>query len=268
MNILKKTGSFFKAMTPVIVYFAVQVLIGSIGFSITLAAEMISSSAFHDTITEKSKQIINIAVNLICLFAAFTEMKIHKFSFKDISPVKQNGRVYIFTVLFSIGAFFVFKFAESFFVQITGMEDPMSSKEFTGGLAVLTFIAFLTGAFSEGLVFGGLTVKTFEKHFPVWVGAAAAIVTLTLGHDEFSICYMLLFSASLMFIRYKFGDLKLCILVYVIMTFLPVAMTFVNKEHYNIVINIGSAFGIVIAAAAMYFMVKFAAKAEQTSDER
>lgn len=66
-----------------------------------------------------------------------------------------------------------------------------------------------------------------------------------------------------MFIQYKFGDLKLCVLVDLIMTAMFVAVSLINSEHYEQVIAIGAAVDVVVAAAAMFFMIKFASKTEK-----
>lgn len=265
MKVLKIIGNFFAAMVPLIVFFAVQIIVLFLGLLIAYAVEMMSSSAFPETFSDKSVFVIGIAANLICFFAAIAEMKIHRFSFRDISPVRQNGRVYIMAVLFAIGAFFAFILADSLVMKIPGMPKAAAAQEMTDSMIVLTFIAYLTDPFVEELIFRGLMVRTFEKRFPAWVGAAAVTVVYILMYSTYSICFVLLFSVMLMFIRYKFGDLKLCFLFHLIVTVMSVAISLVKAEYYEQVINIGGAVGVVIAAAAMFFMLKFASRSDSDS---
>ena len=266
MKVLKIIGNFFSAMVPFIVYYAVQIIVFFLGIFMAYAAEMMSSSSFPETVSDKSVFVIGITANLICIFAAIAEMKIHRSSFKDVSPVSQNGRVYITAVFFAIGAFFVFMLADLLVMKIAGVPGTDTAQEMTNSMIVLTFIAYLTDSFAEELVFRGLTVRAFEKRFPAWVGAAAVTITYTLMYSNYSICFVLPFSVVLMFIRYKFGDLKLCILVHLIVTVMSVTISLVKAEYYERVINIGGAVGVVIAAAAMFFMLKFASRSDPASD--
>ena len=57
--------------------------------------------------------------------------------------------------------------------------------------------------------------------------------------------------------------MKLCVLVDLIMTAMFVAVSLINSEHYEQVISIGAAVDVVVAAAAMFFMIKFASKTEK-----
>ena len=266
MKILKKIGSFFAAMVPFFVFSAVQITAILLGGIVAFASEMMSSSSIPDTISTESVFAVGIVTNLICFFAAFAEMKIHRFSFRDISPVRQNGRVYITSVFFAVGAFFVFKLAESLVMKIAGVPVAAIPQEMTSSMIVLTYIAYLTDPFLEEFVFRGLMVKTFEKRFPAWVSAVVPTITFTLMYVNNSVCYFLLFGAALMFIRYKFGDLKLCVLVHLIVSVMSVTISLVKAEYYESIINIGGAVGVVIAAAAMFFMLKLSSKPVQTSE--
>ncbi len=267
MKVLKKIGSFFAAMVPFFVFSAVQITAILLGGIVAFASEMMSSSSIPDTISTESVFAVGIVTNLICFFAAFAEMKIHRFSFRDISPVRQNGRVYITSVFFAVGAFFVFKLAESLVMKIAGVPVAAIPQEMTSSMIVLTYIAYLTDPFLEEFVFRGLMVKTFEKRFPAWVGAAAVTITFTLLYVNNSVCYFLLFGAALMFIRYKFGDLKLCVLVHLIVSVISATISLVKAEYYESIINIGGAVGAVIAAASMFLMLKFASGQEPVSDK-
>lgn len=267
MKALKKIGSFFAAIVPLAVFIVSQFVVVVLGGFVVAAVEMMESSAFIETISYESVLVIAIAANLICIFVAFMEMKIHRFGFKDISPVKQNKKVYLFAALFAIGAFFTFEFLTSIFIQITGTTDASIIHEITDEMIVLTVISYATGSFVEELVFRGLAAKTFEKRFPVWVGAIVTTIAFSLMYYEFTVCFAFLMGASLIFIRYKFGDLKLCFMVNLIMTLMLIAASLLKSEHYyGQMMTIGSVVGTIIAAGAMFLMLKNAEKAEILED--
>lgn len=267
MKVLKKVGSFFAAMVPVFVLFSVQYIVVILGASLAYAVEMKNTMAFPEVISDNSTQILFIVTNLICLLAAFGEIKIHRFKFKDISPVKQNKRVYLFSVLFALGAFFVFWFVSSIYMRITGTENMLVVQRFSDERMVLMFFAFVTEPIVEELFFRGMLFKTFEKRFPIWFGAAVSTLIFALMYIDYTICYELLIGVALWFIRYKFGDLKLCIFVNMIMTAMYFAVSLMNSEHYEQVIAIGAAVGAVAAAAGMLFMIRSASKAENSVSE-
>lgn len=268
MNFFKKIGSFFAAAVPFIVYITVQLVTVTLGVILVVAGEMMSSSELSGTISHKSNMAITVAVNLICLIAALWEMKIHRFGFKDISPVVQNKKVYIFAAFFAFGASLVFKFVSSLFMRegVTGLEG-----EITSGTEFLTFIAYLTAPFMDELFFRGMLVKTFEKRFPVWFGAAAVTVfsvfSVLLETDYYK-CFGIMLVLTVIFIRYKFGDLRLCLLVHIILTAMFVTISLIKTASYGEFINIGIVVGAVIAATAMFFMLKYASKTERSSNSK
>ncbi len=267
MKVLKKIGDFFVAMVPFFVYVGVQFVVALLGMFTALAIEIAASSSILETISVGSELFITIVVYTICFLAAFAEMKIHRFKFRDISPVRQNGRVYLLAVFFALGLFFVLKLAEMLFVKVTGENVVEAVQETAGFMIVITAIAYLTECFVEEFVFRGLMTKTFEMRFPVWVGAVIITVTYALWHWDYVKGYSVLFGAVLIFIRYKFEDLKLCFMVHLIVTFMYVAMSMVTWKNYEAMIMIGSIVGIVIVVLSMLFMIKFASKAETVSDQ-
>ncbi len=260
MKVLRKIGDFFAAMVPFIVFWAVQLVVIILGVLVAIAEEMMVISALPESISDESADIIILLSYVVCLIVAIGEMKIHRFSFKDISPVKQNGKVYIMAVIFGLGAFFVFKFLNSLSLQIAGITETRSGQEMVGVYLIITLLTNLIEPFMEELVFRGLMVKTFEKRFPVWFSAAAITLSFLLLHSENFKCFLLLFGAALIFVRYKFGDLRLCILIHLAVNLASSVMLFVSDEYYSTAINIGAAVGIVFAAARMFFMLRFASK--------
>lgn len=265
MKVLKKIGSFFAAMVPVFVLFSVQSIVVILGASLAYAVEMKNTMAFPEVISDNSAQLVSIIANLICVPVALVEMRIHRFEFKDISPVKQNKRVYLFSVLFALGAFFVFWFVSSTFMRITGVENMFAAHRITDESMVLMFLAFMIEPIVEELFFRGMLYKNYEKSFSIRFGAAVTTLMYALYYIDLS--YAFLTGAALMFIRYKFGDLKLCFFVNMIMTAMYVAVSLMNSEHYEQVIAIGAAVGVVAAAAGMLFMIRSASKAENSVSE-
>lgn len=267
MKALKKIGSFFAAIVPLVVFIVSQSIVVLLGVLAAAAIEMMENPVMPETISQESIVVINILIHLVCIFAALMEMKAHRFGFKDISPVKQNIKVYLFAMLFAIGAFFTFQFITSIFIQITGAADFSDYNKITGDMIVFVIISYMMGSFSQELVFRGLMVKTFEKRFPVWVGAIVTTIAFSLMYYEFTVCFAFLMGASLIFIRYKFGDLKLCFMVNLIMTLMLIAASLLKSEHYyGQMMTIGSVVGTIIAAGAMFLMLKNAEKAEILED--
>lgn len=263
MKVLQKTGSFFKAIVPFLVFAAIQLVVGVLGVLLAFALEMISTSGIPQDIPDKSDLVVSLTANAICLLAAFVEMKIYRFSFKDISPVRQNGRVYLLAVIFAVGAFFGIKLLNSLVMKITGVAEKGFSYEITSETIVLIFILFLTEPFVEELVFRGLMVKTFEKSFPV--GLAVTVIIAANASNQLGrfVFYSILLYGMLLFIRYTFGDLKLCIVVYTIINLLYVAVNLVNVEY----MSAAGIVGIAASAAAMFFMIKLASKPEEVQEE-
>ena len=75
--------------------------------------------------------------------------------------------------------------------------------------------------------------------------------------------YSILLDGVLLFIRYTFGDLKLCIVVYTIINLLYVAVNFVSVEYTSI----AGIVGIVASTVTMFFMLKLATKPEEAQEE-
>ena len=75
--------------------------------------------------------------------------------------------------------------------------------------------------------------------------------------------YSIMLYGMLLFIRYTFGDLKLCIVVYTIINLLYVAVNLVSVEYTSI----AGIVGIAASAVTMFFMLKLAAKPEEAQEE-
>lgn len=263
MKVLKKIGDFFAAMVPLFVMLGIQIIVGLLGIFAAAAVEMMKTGQLRETISKGSTVIIMVISYFICMAAAIFEFKVHRFHLNDISPVKQNVKVYIPAVFLSAGAFFVFRFISPVFYKVTGLTYTAISLSFADSTAVLIIIMVLEQAVLEEFVFRGMLLKTFEMRFPVWVGIIVSLFGFWLNHIDNDMFFALLYSALLVFIRYRFGDIKLCMLVNFVICILDIAIPISDGGIYETIINIGSAAGIVIAAAAMFLMMKFASKTEQ-----
>lgn len=65
---IKEYRKFFCSNGYFHCFFVVQIIVGFLGIFIALAVEMMSSSAFTETISDNSSLVITIAANLICLY--------------------------------------------------------------------------------------------------------------------------------------------------------------------------------------------------------
>lgn len=230
-----------------------------------IVMEMLSDPDMSGTIFHTTNMAVTIIVNLICVFGAFLEMKIHKFCFKDISPVNQNGKVFIFAAVFAVGYAFAFQFITSLFWSSSALR---LANEVTSGSEVLTFFAYLSASFVLEVFFMGIMVKTFEKRFSIWFGVVSvtvfSVLTMLIEDDDYKYFGILLL-AAVIFLRYKFGDLKLCVLVHAIATVLFVAVSLLRLDGSIMIIT--GIIGALIAAAAMFFMLKFSSDTQPAQSE-
>lgn len=228
----------------------------------SLNGEFSADSLLSDT----AMIAVNAVINIACLIAAFVEMKLRGYKFRDISPVKQNYKMYLLAAAFAPAAYFVTRFLNMLFLQITGIPSTDATEQLTGSALANTFTNMLMLPFAEELIFRGLTVKTFENKFPRLFSAAVITLFFGLMCSNESKLYALLLGAVLIFIRYKFGDIKLCLLCHFIINLTYCLTQLADKSVYVTLINIGSAVGIIIAAVTMLLMLKFASKPADDSD--
>lgn len=266
MRVLKKIGSFFAALVPFFVLLGAQVIIMFLCLLGVAAVELMKTGRIIEALTPNCEIIMTMMMHFICLAAAYFEFKVHRFHLNDISPVKQNVKVYIPAVFLAAGAFFVFRFFSSVFYKVTGLTYTVPSASIANSFIVLIIIVVLEETVLEEFVLRGLLIKTFEMRFPVWVGIIVSILAYVPCRSSYTMFYSLLFGAMLVLIRWKFGDIKLCMLVHFIMGILDRIIPVTDDSTYETVINVGSAAGVVIAAAAMFLMLKFASGSEQASD--
>ncbi|MGN0641878.1 MAG: lysostaphin resistance A-like protein [Huintestinicola sp.] len=266
MKIIKKIGSFFSALSPVFTYIIVIIALSLLSIIIS-AVSKFSTDSFTNIFTLDSLFILvsNIITNAACAAAALVEMKIQRYTFRDLSPVKQNWKMYLLTVAFAPGIYFVMRFINFLFLQITGIPTTYGTEQMTAMDLADSFTFTLTYPFAEELIFRGLTYKNFEGKFPAFFSAAVITISFMLFRSNVNMLYGLLLGAVLYFFRYKFGDLKLCILLHFTMNLTYCLTLLVNISVFYTMIKAGCAVGIVIAAATMFFMLKFASKPKNES---
>lgn len=211
--------------------------------------------------------IVKAVLNLSCLAAALVEMKIQGYKFRDISPVKQNWKMYLLTVVFAPAVFFVLRFVNSIFLQITGIPSSEGTEQMSEVALATAFVEMLIYPFAEELIFRGLTFKNFEKNnFPVLFSAAVTTIAFALFRDKRIMLYALLLGAVLIFIRCKFGDIKLCILLHLTANLTYCLTRLADISIYSTMMKTGCAVGVIIAAVTMFLMLKSASKPADTGN--
>lgn len=265
MKVMNRIKGFFSALVPVFVYLAVQFTIGLLATLTVLAVEMTRNPAIPETAPYRSSLLIVLVSNLVAIIVAFVEMKVQKITVKDIFSVSQNKIVYVFTVLFAIGVVFVFWSVSQLISPLVDYMSIYTSKEISCINIVFTFIAYMASSFADEIVFRGIAYKTFENRFPIWLEAIVTSLLFAFWHNDYSICFAFLMSMSLIFLRHRFKDLKLCLLANLIMTEWFAFSLFMELEWENhlLMIIVGS----VLSVPSMLLMCKFSKKSEQISDK-
>ena len=110
---MKKVGKFFVAMIPYWLFLGVQLgvsFIGGIVGGIMAGFNAATNGAELDPANIISPQLtlmISVAAQIAAFIAGLIIMKASKIKMSEMSPVKQGGKVYGISVIFTIGAFFV-----------------------------------------------------------------------------------------------------------------------------------------------------------------
>lgn len=271
MKIIKKIGSFFSALYPIFIYLVVTVAVILASTAIVALYNLSTNSMDSEfptgsLLSDTAMIAVNAAINIASVIAVFVEMKLRGYKVRDISPVKQNHKMYLLAAAFALAAYFVMRFLNLMFLQITGIPSTEVTEQLTGAALANTVTNMLMLPFVDELIYRGLTVKTFENKFPVWFSAAAITLIYGVLCSNENRLYTLLLGSVLIFIRYKFGDIKLCLLCHFIINLTYCLTRFADKSVYVTLINIGSAVGIVIAAVTMFLMLKFASKPADNND--
>lgn len=260
MKVLRKIGSFFIAMVPFWVYYAVQLFAGIV-IGIVLAAKSVTAGETFDITSANSLMIISVVSQIAAFIGGILTMLISKTKMSDMSPVKQNGKVYGLTVLFTIGSFFVLQLINSLSLSLMGVTETDSTQDLLAQSVPFMFFTALFAPFVEELIFRGLLVTFFKKRgFSNWFTIAAITLVFGLIHSQNMMIYALCFGLVLMGIRFVTGDWKLCVVFHFIGNLMSCLFNILvtNEETGMTVLIVGSIVGGIIAVITAVIGIKTA----------
>lgn len=260
MKVLRKIGNFFVAMVPFWVYYAVQIF-ATIVIGIVLAAKSIAAGETFDITSADSLMIIAIVSQIVAFIGGILTMLISRTKMSDMSPVKQNGKVYGLTVLFTIGSFFVLQLINSLSLSLMGITETDSTQDLLAQSVPFMFFTALFAPFVEELIFRGLLVTFFKNRgFSNWFTIAAITLTFGLIHSQNMMIYALCFGLVLMGIRFVTGDWKLCVVFHFIGNLMSCLFSVLvpDEETGMTVLIVGSVIGGIIAVITAFIGTKAA----------
>lgn len=260
MKVLRKIGNFFVAMVPFWVYYAIQIF-ASIVLLIVLAVKSIAAGETFDITSADSLMIIAVVSQIAAFVGGILTMLISRTKRSDMSPVKQSGKVYGLTVLFTIGSFFVLQLINSLSLSLMGITETDSTQDLLAQSVPFMFFTALFAPFVEELIFRGLLVTFFKKRgFSNWFTIAAITLTFGLIHSQNMMIYALCFGLVLMGIRFVTGDWKLCVVFHFIGNLMSCLFSVLvpDEETGMTVLIVGSVVGGIIAVITAFIGTKAA----------
>lgn len=260
MKVLRKIGNFFVAMVPFWVYYAVQIF-ASIVIGIVLAVKSAAAGEVPNLMSADSLMVISVVGQISAFIGGILTMLISKTKMSDMSPVKQNGKVYGLTVLFTIGSFFVLQLINSISLSLMGITETDSTQDLLAQSVPFMFFTALFAPFVEELIFRGLLVTFFKKRgFSNWFTIAAITLTFGLIHSQNMMIYALVFGLVLMGIRFVTGDWKLCVVFHFIGNLMSCLYSVIvpDEETGMKVFIIGSIIGGIVAVITAVIGIKAA----------
>lgn len=260
MKVLRKIGNFFVAMVPFWVYYAVQIF-ASIVIGIVLAVKSAAAGEVPNLMSADSLMVISVVGQISAFIGGILTMLISKTKMSDMSPVKQNGKVYGLTVLFTIGSFFVLQLINSISLSLMGITETDSTQDLLAQSVPFMFFTALFAPFVEELIFRGLLVTFFKKRgFSNWFTIVAITLTFGLIHSQNMMIYALVFGLVLMGIRFVTGDWKLCVVFHFIGNLMSCLYSVIvpDEETGMKVFIIGSIVGGIIAVITAVIGIKAA----------
>lgn len=249
MKVLKKIGNFFVAMVPFWVYFAVQFLVGFV-LGIVLSVKAAAAGEIPDLTSVSALMTISVVSQITAFIGGVLTMLISKTKMSDMSPVRQNGKVYGLTILFTIGSFFVLQLINSLSLALMGITETDSTQDLLAQSVPFLFFSTLFAPFVEELIFRGLLVTFFKKRgFSNWFTIIAITLTFALIHSQNMMIYAFFFGLVLMGIRFVTGDWKLCVVFHFIGNLMSCLFSLLipTQEAASIVLIVGSIVGGIIA---------------------
>ncbi len=260
MKVLRKIGNFFVAMVPFWVYYAIQIF-ASIVLLIVLAVKSIAAGETFDITNANSLMIISVVSQIAAFVGGILTMLISRTKMSDMSPVRQSGKVYGLTVMFTIGSFFVLQLINSLSLSLMGVTETDSTQDLLAQSVPFMFFTALFAPFVEELIFRGLLVTFFKKRgFSNWFTIAAITLVFGLIHSQNMMIYALCFGLVLMGIRFVTGDWKLCVVFHFIGNLMSCLFNILvtNEETGMTVLIVGSIVGGIIAVITAVIGIKTA----------
>lgn len=260
MKVLRKIGNFFVAMVPFWVYYAVQIF-ASIVIGIVLAVKSAAAGEVPNLMSADSLMIISVVGQISAFIGGILTMLISKTKMSDMSPVRQSGKVYGLTVLFTIGSFFVLQLINSLSLSLRGITETDSTQDLLAQSVPFMFFTALFAPFVEELIFRGLLVTFFKKRgFSNWFTIVAITLTFGLIHSQNMMIYALVFGLVLMGIRFVTGDWKLCVVFHFIGNLMSCLYSVIvpDEETGMKVFIIGSIIGGIVAVITAVIGIKAA----------
>ncbi len=260
MKVLRKIGSFFVAMAPFWVYIAVQLFAG-FGYGIVMSLKAAVSGEVPDIMSADSQMAMSVIGQVAAFIGGILTMLISRTKMSDMSPVRQSGKVYGLTVLFTIGSFFVLQLINSLSLSLMGVTETDSTQDLLAQSVPFMFFTALFAPFVEELIFRGLLVTFFKKRgFSNWFTIAAITLVFGLIHSQNMMIYALCFGLVLMGIRFVTGDWKLCVVFHFIGNLMSCLFNILvtNEETGMTVLIVGSIVGGIIAVITAVIGIKTA----------
>lgn len=260
MKVLRKIGNFFVAMVPFWVYYAVQIF-ASIVIGIVLAVKSAAAGEVPNLMSADSLMVISVVGQISAFIGGILTMLISKTKMSDMSPVRQSGKVYGLTVLFTIGSFFVLQLINSISLSLMGITETDSTQDLLAQSVPFMFFTALFAPFVEELIFRGLLVTFFKNRgFSNWFTIAAITLTFGLIHSQNMMIYALVFGLVLMGIRFVTGDWKLCVVFHFIGNLMSCLFSVLipDEEAGMTVLIVGSIVGGIIAVITAVIGIKAA----------
>lgn len=260
MKVLRKIGSFFIAMAPFWVYIAVQLFAG-FGYGIVMSVKAAVTGEVPDIMSADSQMVISVVGQIAAFIGGILTMLISRTKMSDMSPVRQSGKVYGLTVLFTIGSFFVLQLINSISLSLMGITETDSTQDLLAQSVPFMFFTALFAPFVEELIFRGLLVTFFKNRgFSNWFTIAAITLTFGLIHSQNMMIYALVFGLVLMGIRFVTGDWKLCVVFHFIGNLMSCLYSVIvpDEETGMKVFIIGSIIGGIVAVITAVIGIKAA----------
>ncbi|MGN0696564.1 MAG: type II CAAX prenyl endopeptidase Rce1 family protein [Oscillospiraceae bacterium] len=253
-----KIRNFFSASAPFFTYLLIRLCIAILEMILTLIIKM-SNGSFDNDYDISHEMIFagQVLMDVIGFIAFLSQMKFHSYKFSDISPVKQNAKVWAAGIFFGIGLCFILRFMNDLYCGLTGLSPDIDLTEFSSLAIILYFMLDLSTSFTQELISRGLLLQNFKKHFSLIFSVIIISIEFISFRDISAWAYAILYNILLFLIMFRFGDIRLCIVIRLAMNLTNSLITYLVTEPEKI-LNIGFIAGLAVSAVSMFIMIKFA----------